>query len=101
MQIISDTHKSKLAQFIESNDLDYDIVDNGISKPHVIAYDGIKFFLYENGSEFVITKYDKNKDNPNNPGYIPYEYFTFKSFPQVLEQLSFYDRQISKTFWMV
>ena len=39
--------KDKIIQFIAENDLDYTLMDNGITRFHVMAFDGIKFFFYK------------------------------------------------------
>ena len=98
MQELSQSDKDRLSQFIKENDLDYTISENVISKFNATAYDGIKFFFYKYNEEYVIVKYDKNKDN-GNPGSTAYEYFNFQTLPQVLEQLSYYDSQIYKCYW--
>ncbi len=36
-------------------------------------------------NEYIIVKYDSTKDIPNNPASLPYEYFNFKTFSQILE----------------
>ena len=99
MEQISQIEKDKLINFIKENDLDYNVVDGGISKFHLITYDNYKLFFYKFNNEFIITKYDPKKDNINNPASIPYEYFNFKTFTQVLEQILYYDKQLSKNYW--
>ncbi len=89
----------KIIKFITDNDLDYTIANNGIIRFHVIAYDGIRFFFYKNNEEWVIAKYDPNKDIVDKPGSIAYNYFQFKTLSQALEQLSFYDKSLQKSYW--
>lgn len=101
MDEISQSDKERLLEFIKENELDYTPIDNGIVRFHTMSCDGMKFFFYKYNEEYVVVKYDPNKDDPNNPGSIAYEYFNFKTLPQVLEQLSFYDNQIPKTYWSI
>lgn len=95
---ISKEETGRISEFINSNDLDYEIIDNGIIRYHVKAYDNMIFYFYNYNGEYVIVKYDKTKDN-GNPGSMAYEYFNFKNLQQVLEQLKIYDDQIHKQFW--
>jgi hypothetical protein len=96
---ICDNDKTRLLEFIKENDLDYDYnSDDQIRKFKVIAHDGIHFSFYKNNEDYVIVKYDSKKDN-GNPGATVYEYYTFQNLPQVLEQLSFYDKSLSKSYW--
>lgn len=95
---ISQSDKERMIQFIKENELDYIPVDNGIIKFHTMSYDGMKFFFYNVNEDYLIVKYDPNKDN-GNPASIPYEYYTFKNLQQVLEQLSFYDNSLYKQWW--
>jgi len=99
MEQISSNDKERLLQFIEENELDYKIEDGGIKKFNVIAVDGIRFFFYIVEGEYVIVKYDSGKDKDGQPGLTPYQYFKFKTLPQVLEQLNHYDESIPKEYW--
>ena len=40
---INTSDKERIISFIKENDLDYKVVDNGITRFHVVAEDGIKF----------------------------------------------------------
>jgi len=94
---IENREKERIFQFIKENDLDYEIVDNGIIKPHIIAYDDQRFFFYKNEGQYIISKYDKSKDREGTSG--AYQYFNLKSITQILEQLKLYDESIPKRFW--
>jgi len=94
---IDDREKERIFQFIKENELDYEIIDNGIIKPHLIATDDQRFFFYKNEGQYIISKYDKSKDKPGNSG--AYQYYTLQSITQILEQLKLYDEGIPKTFW--
>lgn len=98
---INQQEKNRLLEFINENDLDYTPIDNNISKFHIISHDGLKFFFYKYNEEYIITKYDPKKDIVNKPSSIAYEYSNYKTLPQVLEQLSFYDNSIHKTYWVL
>lgn len=88
---------NRINDFITSNELDYQINDNGIIRYHIVAYDDMVFYFYNYNDDYVITKYDKSKDG--KPGQIPYEHFQFKNLQQVLEQLKIYDENIYKQWW--
>jgi len=97
IQLIDDREKERIFQFIKESDLDYEIVDNGIIKPHIIAYDNQRFFFQKNEGKYIIIKYDKSKDKPGTSG--AYQYFNLESVTQIMEQLKLYDEAIPKKFW--
>lgn len=99
MIIIDEDTIQRIINFIEFNQLNYDIVYNDISKFHIISEDKTSFFFYTYNEEFVIVKYDKNKDQLNRPELNPYEYFMFKTLSAVLEQIKFYDDNLEKSYW--
>ena len=94
---IDQREKERIFQFIKECDLDYEIVDNGIIKPHLIAYDNQRFFFHKNEEQYIVVKYDKSKDREGTSG--AYKYYTMKTLPQIMEQLRVYDESITKTFW--
>lgn len=94
MQEIFESDKHKIIDFLKESD--YQIVDNGFSRFHIMSYDNIKFSFCINDGNYIIVKYDKAKDIK---GGIPFEYFTFKTLIQVLEQLKAYDELIYKEYW--
>lgn len=96
MELVNENDKNKIIQFIKENDLDYTHVDNGITKPHMITYDGYKLFFYIYESTYVMVKYDSDKDKPGGQAY---EYFYFDTMPKLLEQLKHYDQSIRKVYW--
>jgi len=96
---MSPKDKERIKQFIKDNDLDYNIVDEGITRYHIVAYDGIKFHFEMYNNNWVLVKYDPKKDNIDDPGSQPFEYLQFESLTQILEQLSHHDKSISKTYW--
>jgi hypothetical protein len=96
---ISKEEKEKIIQFIKDNELDYTLIDNGIIRFHVMAHDGIKFFFYKYEDQYIITKYDGNKDKEGPGGSNAYQHYPFKTLMQVLEQLSFYDKSLEKCYW--
>jgi len=98
MNQLSESDKSRLISFIEESELDYEVYENVVTKFNATSCDGIKFFFYTFNEQYIIVKYDKNKDN-ENPASQAYEYFYFQNLSQVLEQLSFYDNSIPKSYW--
>lgn len=91
--------KERIFEFIRDNELDFDIVDNSISRYHIIAYDGVRFQFEKFNDNWILIKYDHRKSNIYDPGLQPFEYFEFQSLSQILEQLSYYDKSITKTHW--
>lgn len=100
MNTLNESDKKRLVEFIDINELDYEVHEDIVTKFNVTAYDGIKFFFYTLNEQYVIVRYDKDKDKDNgNPSSQAYEYFYFQTLSQVLEQLSFYDNSIPKNYW--
>jgi hypothetical protein len=95
---ITKEDKDKIIQFIKDNELDYTLIDNGITRFHVMAVDGIKFLFYKHEEQYIITKYDGNKDSEGPSGANAYKHYTFKTLMQVLEQLSFYDKSLENSY---
>ena len=94
---LSKSDINRISTFILDNELDYDIIDNGIIRYHIKSYDNMVFYFYNYNDNFVVVKYDKTKDD--KPGQQPYEYFQFKNLQQVLEQLKIYDDNTYKQWW--
>ena len=91
--------KERIKQFIKDNDLDYNIVDEGVSKFHIVAYDGITFHFETYNDNWILVKFDHKKNDIYNIGSQPFEYFQFPNLTSILEQLSHHDKSISKTYW--
>ena len=98
MEVINESTKLRLLEYIELNELDYNSVDNGITRFHIIAEDGTKFTIYTNENKFIVNKYDSKKDD-GKPGSNPNEYYHFNTFSEVLEQLKYYDDNLYKRYW--
>lgn len=96
MNQISENDKNRVINYINENDLDYTPIDNQISKFSLVAEDGMNFYIYSYNDSYIIAKYDKKKFDQ---GQNPYDYFEFKSLSQMLEQLTFYDKSLSKVYW--
>jgi hypothetical protein len=96
MMTLKEEDKLRVLSFLEDNELDYTPIDNGIIRFHLIAEDGMTFYIINNENEYLITKYDSNKDRP---GSVPYENYQFKTLSEVLEQLKFYDTSLPKIYW--
>lgn len=103
MNIINDNDKKRLVDFINENQLDLGVVDNGISRFGITAPDGMIFFIYEYNNQYILVKYDPQKElqsiDSGNPGIMAYEYFYYQNMQQIIEQLSFYDNSIYKSYW--
>lgn len=93
---INTSDKERIISFIKENDLDYKVVDNGITRFHVVAEDGMKFQFQNHNENWILIKYDPRKDEQKQ---VPFDYFNYKTLPQVLEQLSYHDKSITKTYW--
>jgi hypothetical protein len=87
----------RISTFILDNELDYDIINNGIIRYHIKSHDNIIFYFYNYNDNFVVVKYDKTKDG--KPGQQPYEYYQFKNLQQVLQELKIYDESLYKQWW--
>lgn len=98
MEQLNESDKDRLVSFINQNELDYDIYEDIVTKFNVTSYDGLNFYFYTFNEQYIIVKYDRKKDN-GAPGSQCYEYFYFQNLPQVLEQLSFYDNSLHKSYW--
>jgi hypothetical protein len=98
MEVINEQNKQRLIEYIELNDLDYVPVDNGLTRFHILSEDKVTFTIYNNEGQFLVSKYDGKKDT-GKPGEQPFEYYQFKTFSEVLEQLKFYDDNLYKVYW--
>ncbi len=96
---INESDKNRIKRFIKDNNLDYDIIDNSITRFHIISEDGMKFQFQYLEENLVLVRYNPKKDESYNNGSQPFEYFYFKTLPSLLEQLLFHDRSINKTYW--
>ena len=85
-----------IINYIDTNEMDMTPVNNGIMKFNVRSFDDMVFTFFECNNEYVVAKYDKKRDIP---GEVPYEYYSYKSLPLMLEQLKVYDDSIHKSFW--
>jgi len=105
MEIINDIDKQRVIQFITENELDFTINDEGISKFNVVSNDGKTFFFYKYNEGYVVVKFDSAKEMEsvlsNNPGIMSHEYFNFQNLQQIMEQLSYYDNNLYKTWWQI
>jgi hypothetical protein len=98
MEQLLESDKNRIIEFIRYNDLDYDIIDNSIFKFGLLSYDKMVFNFYKYNQDYLIVKYDKNKDK-GDPFEQLYTYYLFKNIPQLLEQLVDYDNSIHKVWW--
>lgn len=103
MNIINNNDKKRLIDFINENNLDLEVVDNGISRFGISTSDKKVFFVYEYNNQYVLCKYDPDKELQSilsgNAGVMYFEYFYYQNMQQVLEQLSFYEKSIYKSYW--
>jgi hypothetical protein len=102
---ISKENIKKIKEFILSNDLDYDVIDNQISRFHINSYDGKTFFVYDNVTDieedFILVKYDPEIDELGDPTKQAYQYFKFENINKLLESLFNYDKELNKNYWEV
>ena len=99
MNQISESDKNRILNFIKENELDYSLFDDGIGKFKILSYDNYEFQPYEFNEGYVLVKYDKEKDKPNDPSSIPYQYFNFKNIPALLEALKAHDDSLHKVWY--
>ena len=98
MEVINEKNIKRLIEYIELNDLDYTTVNNGLTRFHITSENMVTFTIYNSEDQFLVTKYDGNKDT-GKPGEQPFEYYQFKTFSEVLEQLKYYDDNLYKVYW--
>ena len=96
---MSPQDKQRIRQFIQDNDLDFNIVDEGVSRYHIVAYDGVKFSFEMYNETWVLIKYTPSKDEIYNTGSQSFEYLQFPTLTAILEQIQHHDKSISKTYW--
>lgn len=96
MNQISKGDKKRITDFIIESDLDYNVVDNDISRFGLVSEDGFTFYVFSYNENFIIGRYDPYRDRQ---GKECWDYFEFKTLSQILEQLSFYDKSLSKVYW--
>jgi len=53
---LNETDKLRVLSFLEDNELDYTPIDNGIIRFHLIAEDGMTFYIINNENEYLVTK---------------------------------------------
>lgn len=98
MEVINEQNIKRVIDYIELNDLDYNHISNVLTRFHLISEDGITFTIYNNQEQYMVSKYDSKKDT-GKPGEQTFEYYNFKTFSEVLEQLKFYDDNLYKVYW--
>jgi hypothetical protein len=89
----------KIIDFIKINDLDL-ITNETDNKFNIISYDNLQFTIYQVDESYVLVRYDRNKDIPNNPSSQAYEYYNFEVLSKLLEQLKVHDESIIKNWWV-
>lgn len=98
MENLSDKEIEQIIDFINQNELDYIVINNGISPFQLFASDGSIFKFLLNDGELYLSKTHKNR-NESDPNQ--FEYIPFKSLNKALKYLSEYDNSIVKTYWRV
>lgn len=93
---LNQKEKERIIQFVEENELDYIPIDNGLSKFSLTADDGISFYIYSYNENYVVARYDKERELQGRQAY---DYIHFKTIPQILEQLKIYDNSLPKKYW--
>lgn len=99
MQEIDISQKEMIKSFIDKNDLDLMIVDNGFFKFKVVAMDKVEFSFYIKDKSFILVKYDQSKDISDILSEEPHTYSQFNNIQQMLEQIKLYDDSLSKSWW--
>ena len=87
---IKDSDKKRIIEYINQNELDYNISDGVIFKFHLISYDGYMFQIHNYNEQYLVIKSDKSGK---------FNYYYYKNIQQVMEQLSFYDNNLHKIWW--
>jgi hypothetical protein len=97
--VINKDDKNKIKSFIEINDLDFDIVDNDFGKFSIVSEDKKVFYFYKNEKDYILVKYDRDKDKDGEPLKQPYEYYTYDSFNRMMNEIKYYDDNLFKKYW--
>lgn len=98
METISDSEKQRIIQFIEFNDLEFDIPNLNVLKFRII-HSNIQFQFYKYDNKYVVVKYDSKKDEIGRPELQAYEYFYYDNILQILDQLKNYSDNIPKFYY--
>lgn len=88
---IKDSDKKRIIEYIKENELDYKTSDGPIFRFHLISEDDYIFQICEHNDEYVVIKSDKKHSK--------FEYYYYKNLQQVMEQLAFYDNNLTKIWW--
>lgn len=94
--------KDKISSFIESNDLDYTVMDSDVFVFSLLSMDNMQFKIYKQEESYLLMKCDLEKIRQYNEGNVmlePYSYFNFNNLSQMLEQIKLYDDNIPKSWW--
>ena len=95
---ISDIEKQRIIQFIEFNDLEFDIINFNVLKFR-IKYENIEFQFYKFNDKYVVVKYDSKKDELGRSELQAYEYFHYDNILQILDQLKNFSDVIPKFYY--
>lgn len=98
MDSLTEKEIEQTIDFINQNELDYIIINNGISRFQLFATDGCIFQFIINDGKLYISKTHKDK-KPSDPDQ--FEYTPFDSLNKALKFLAEYDNSIVKTYWRV
>lgn len=98
MENLSEKEIEQIIDFINQNELDYIVINNGISPFQLFASDGFIFkFLLNDGKLYLLSTHkDKDKGDPNQ-----FEYTPMESLNKALKYLAEYDNSIVKKYWHV
>ncbi len=92
---LSENIKNKILEFIDLNELDFDITDNKVARYQLTSYDGVVFYIQENNEQFLLIKHHTVN------GSDKFEYYQYEKLNRLLESLSSYDQSLEKTYWML
>jgi hypothetical protein len=88
-----DSYKKRIIEYINQNELDYNVFDGDIFRFYLKSYDDYIFQVSEHNNQYIIIKSDIECRK--------FEYYHYKNLQQVLEQLAFYDNNLYKVWWQL
>ncbi len=103
MNDLNRTEKDKIISYIDSNDLDYSVMDSDVFAFSILSMDNKQFKIYKQDESLLLVKIDLDQLRQYNEGNVmlePYSYFKFDNIPQILEQIKLYDDNLPKTWWL-
>lgn len=92
---ISETDQKRIKDFINENNLLYEINEENIFRFFVSSSNGLIIQFYKHNEQYVLVTTNTKSKDPFKP--MQFNYLTCKNMQQVLEQLAFYSKRVDTT----